>query len=226
MVPRGRISVMTIKTFFNKFDQFAAAPDAVAKMLAPLPGCAMRRAGKPVVSLRSTTGYKLLSLRDGRCRAKPDRQVDAGVIPVGSSSRVDAGGIPVWSSSRVDAGGIPVCSSSWIDAGGIPLCSSSWVDAGGIPVWSSSRVDAGGIPVWSSSRVDAGGIPLGSSSRVDAGGIPVGCRWSHSLRTRFSDAGGIPACSRWLNPRMRVTPPENRSPFSRTPAGVPAAPPS
>jgi hypothetical protein len=108
---------MTLKTFFEKFDQFADAPNAVAKMRAPLPGCVGRRAGNPVVSLRSTTGYKLLSLRDGRRRVKPVSQSGAGGNPVWSSSWIDAGGIPVgcrWSHSlrtrSSDAGGIPACS--------------------------------------------------------------------------------------------------------------------
>ena len=55
---------MTLETFFKKFDTFAGAPDAVAKMLAPLPGCVTRSTNHPVVSLRSTTGYTLSSLRD------------------------------------------------------------------------------------------------------------------------------------------------------------------
>ena len=75
-------------------------PDAVATMLAPLPGCALRRVGNPVVSLRSTTGYRLLSLRDEKRRAKPIR-------------RVDASGILVWSIRRFDAGGIRAC-SRWL----------------------------------------------------------------------------------------------------------------
>ena len=111
---------MKLKTFFEEFDQFADAPDAVifsangaihtslghrlrkgistpiralkgrhkpdtpnaeATTLAPLPGCVMRRAGNPVVSLRSTTGYRLESLRDKDGRSRAIRSSDAGGIP-------------------------------------------------------------------------------------------------------------------------------------------------
>ena len=44
---------------------FADTTNAEATTLTPLPGCVIRRAGNPVVSLRSTTGYRLESLRDG-----------------------------------------------------------------------------------------------------------------------------------------------------------------
>jgi hypothetical protein len=88
---------MTLKTFFQKFDQFADAPDAVAKMLAPLPGCDFVSLSNPVVSLRSTTGYRLESLRDKFGRPAFIRSSDAG-------------GNPSWSISQIDAGGIPACS--------------------------------------------------------------------------------------------------------------------
>ena len=41
-------------------------PDALTyrRTLAPLPGCGSSRVTNPVVSLRSTTGYRLGSLRD------------------------------------------------------------------------------------------------------------------------------------------------------------------
>ena len=63
---------MTLETFFEKFDQFADAPDAVADTLAPLPGCVPWTRSHPVVSLRSTTGYRLKSLRDKFVRRRFD----------------------------------------------------------------------------------------------------------------------------------------------------------
>jgi len=120
---------MTLKTFFIKFDTFADAPNAVAKMLAPLPGCMMLRTGNPVVSLRSTTGYTLSSLRDMGFRHHA-------------------------------------------------------------PMFR-------GAP-----------IPAPGATR-------------NTPNSAVLDAGGIPACSRWLS-EERATPPDSKSPFSRTPAGVPA----
>jgi hypothetical protein len=55
---------MTLESFFKKFDSFANTSDVHPAMLAHRPGCVTRSTGHPVVSLRSTTGYRLLSLRD------------------------------------------------------------------------------------------------------------------------------------------------------------------
>ena len=71
---------MTLSTFFKKFDQFADAPNAVAKMLAPRRGAWRLGPLVPVVSLRSTTGYKLLSLRDEYGRGSFVYSADAGGI--------------------------------------------------------------------------------------------------------------------------------------------------
>jgi hypothetical protein len=102
---------MTLETFFKKFDTIADAPNAVAKMLAPLPGCVMRRAANPVVSLRSTTGYKLESLRDGAFRV---------------SCLLDAGGIPACSRWSSEARATPpVLNSHFIRTPpGVPACAA------------------------------------------------------------------------------------------------------
>ena len=93
---------MTLDTFFKKFDTFADAPDAVAKMRAPLPGCVMRRAGNPVVSLRSTTGYMLSSLRDlGLCHDAARFRDAMNPVAHASTDMI---------ATSSDAGGIPACS--------------------------------------------------------------------------------------------------------------------
>jgi hypothetical protein len=70
--------------------------------LAPLPGCGMGGFLGPVVSLRSTTGYRRSSLRDvdARCRSFPE--ADHSPLPIIPRSR-----------SFPEAGGFTSC-SRWL----------------------------------------------------------------------------------------------------------------
>ena len=116
---------MTIETFFEKFDQFADAPNAVTNVrntdrngtgdgraweffmftdgLAPLRGAFLFYDHPPVVSFvpHSTTGYKLTSLRD-------DGTHTAMKIPIHNS--------PCILHPFPDTGGVPAC-GWWVRRG-------------------------------------------------------------------------------------------------------------